>query len=102
MRSDRQEDRILTERRRLLEYYGEAESAPPIVWGGVTFGCPLYGCPRVISSYIGSEREGGARHHRGVDLESLPGEEVRAVADGMVVFAGVDLPGDRTTASSPR
>ncbi|MCA9605074.1 MAG: M23 family metallopeptidase [Myxococcales bacterium] len=93
VRSDRQEDRILTERRRLLEYYGEPEGATPIVWGGVTFGCPLHGCPRVISSYIGSEREGGARHHRGVDLESLPGEEVRAVSDGLVVFAGVDLPG---------
>ncbi len=93
VRSDRQEDRILTERRRLLEYYGQPESATPIVWGGVTFGCPLNGCPRVISSYLGSEREGGERHHRGVDLESLPGEEVRAVACGTVVFAGVDLPG---------
>ncbi|MCB9593351.1 MAG: M23 family metallopeptidase [Sandaracinaceae bacterium] len=93
VRSDRQEDRILTERRRLLEYYGAPESATPIVWGGVTFGCPLNGCPRVISSYIGSEREDGARHHRGVDLESLPGEEVRAVSGGLVVFSGVDLPG---------
>jgi len=93
VRSDRQEDRILTERRRLLEYYGQAESATPVIWGGITFGCPLNGCPRVISSYIGSEREDGARHHRGVDLESLPGEEVRSLADGLVVFAGVDLPG---------
>ncbi len=93
VRGDREEDEILTERRRLLEYYGEPERTPPVVWGGVQFGCPLHGCPRVVSSYIGSEREGGARHHRGVDLESLPGEEVRAVADGMVVFSGVDLPG---------
>lgn len=93
VRSDRQEDRVLTERRRLLEYYGEPETARPIVWGGVTFGCPLNGCPRVMTSYIGSEREDGTRHHRGVDLESLPGEPVRAVAGGLVVFAGVDLPG---------
>ncbi len=93
VRSDRQEDRILTERRRLLEYYGQAPSARPIVWQGITFGCPLDGCPRVISSWIGSERDDGARHHRGVDVESLPGEPVRAVADGMVIFAGVDLPG---------
>lgn len=93
VRSDRQEDRILTERRRLLEYYGEPESAPPIVWGGITFGCPLNGCPRVITSYIGSPRDAGSRHHRGVDLESLPGEQVRAISGGLVVFAGVDLPG---------
>ncbi|MGE3635459.1 MAG: M23 family metallopeptidase, partial [Sandaracinaceae bacterium] len=93
VRSHRQEDRILTERRRLLEYYGAHPGARPIEWGGVTFGCPLDGCPRVISSYLGSEREDGARHHRGVDLESLPNEPVRAMADGTVTFAGVDLPG---------
>ena len=93
VRSDREEDRVLTERRRLLEYYGAHPGAAPITWGGLTFGCPLDGCPRVITSWIGSEREDGARHHRGVDLESLPGEPVRAIADGLVVFAGVDLPG---------
>jgi murein DD-endopeptidase MepM/ murein hydrolase activator NlpD len=93
VRSDRQEDRILLERRRLLEYYGAHDGPPPVIWGGVTFGCPLDGCPRVISSWLGSERDGGARHHRGVDVESLPGEPVRAIADGLVVFAGVDLPG---------
>jgi murein DD-endopeptidase MepM/ murein hydrolase activator NlpD len=93
VRSDRSEDRILTDRRRLLEYYGAEPSARDIVWQGITFGCPLDGCPRVISSWIGSERDEGARRHRGVDVESLPGEPVRAVADGMVIFAGVDLPG---------
>ena len=93
VRSPRQEDRVLTERRRLLEYYGAHEGMAPIRWGGLELGCPLDGCPRVISSWIGSERDGGARHHRGVDVESLPGEPVRAVADGLVVFAGVDLPG---------
>lgn len=93
VRSDRDEDSILTDRRRLLEYYGAHTGARPIVWGGITFGCPLDGCPRVISSWIGSERDDGERSHRGVDVESLPGEPVRAVADGLVVFAGVDLPG---------
>ena len=93
VRTDRDEDVILTDRRRLLEYYGAHEGAPPIVWGGLTLGCPLDGCPRVISSWIGSERDGGARQHRGVDLESLPGEPVRAIAGGLVVFAGIDLPG---------
>ncbi len=96
VRSHRQEDRILTERRRLLEYYGAHSGMAPIAWGGVELGCPLGGCPRVISSYLGSEREDGARHHRGVDLESLPGEPVHAVADGLVVFAGVDLPGHQS------
>lgn len=93
VRSDRDEDQILTERRRLLEYYGAHDGARPVIWGGLTLGCPLDGCPRVISSWIGSERDGGERSHRGVDVESLPGETVRAIADGMVVFAGVDLPG---------
>lgn len=93
VRSDRQEDRILLERRRLLEYYGSHDGPAPVVWGGLTFGCPLDGCPRVITSWIGSERDGGSRHHRGIDLESLPGEPVRAIAGGLVVFAGVDLPG---------
>lgn len=96
VRSARQEDRILTERRRLLEYYGDYTGPSPIEWGGLTFGCPLNGCPRVISSYLGSERDGGSRHHRGIDLESLPGEPVRALADGLVVFAGVDLPGHQS------
>lgn len=93
VRSDRDEDEILTDRRRLLEYYGAPTRARSIVWQGITFGCPLDGCPRVISSWIGSERDDGARRHRGVDVEALPSEPVRAVADGMVVFAGVDLPG---------
>jgi murein DD-endopeptidase MepM/ murein hydrolase activator NlpD len=93
VRSDRPEDEILTDRRRLLEHYGAHRGAPTLTWNGVTFGCPLYGCPRVISSWLGNERESGARSHRGVDVESLPDEPVRAVADGTVVFAGVDLPG---------
>ncbi|MGF1466266.1 MAG: peptidoglycan DD-metalloendopeptidase family protein [Sandaracinaceae bacterium] len=93
VRSDRPEDRILTERRRLLEYYGEPRSGPRVHWGGMRLGCPLDGCPRVISSWLGSARDGGERRHRGVDLESLPGEPVRAIGEGRVVFAGVDLPG---------
>jgi murein DD-endopeptidase MepM/ murein hydrolase activator NlpD len=98
VRSARPEDRILTDRRRLLEYYGAHTPPTNVVWQGIRFSCPLDGCPRVISSYLGSEREGGRRHHRGVDLESLPGEPVRAMAPGMVVFAGVDLPGAQTNA----
>jgi len=93
VRSDRDEDRILTDRRRLLYHYGAVGAAEPLRRLGVLFGSPLDGAPRVVSSGLGSERDGGHRSHRGVDLESLPNEPVRAIADGRVVFAGIDLPG---------
>lgn len=95
VRSDRDEDRIFTDRRRLLFYYGAIPAAAPVQRRGIALGSPLDGAPRVVSSGIGSERDGGDRSHRGIDLESLPGEPVRAVADGRVTFAGVDLPGGR-------
>jgi lipoprotein NlpD len=44
---------------------------------------------------MGSERANG-RRHRGIDIESEFGEPVRAIADGQVVFSGVDLPGKRS------
>lgn len=95
VRSDRAEDRVLLDRRRLLLYYGAIEAHPPVRRLGVTLGSPLDGAPRVISSFLGAERDDGARDHRGVDVESVLREPVRAVADGKVVFAGVDLPGRR-------
>ncbi|MBZ0120140.1 MAG: peptidoglycan DD-metalloendopeptidase family protein [Sandaracinaceae bacterium] len=95
VRSDREEDQLLMERRRVLEHYGAHAGAPPVRFHGIELGCPLDGCPRVVSSYLGSERDGGERSHRGIDLESLPGEPVRAVASGTVIFAGVDLPGQQ-------
>ncbi len=93
VRSDWEEERILTDRRRLLEYVGARPRMSPITWRGVPLGCPLDGCPRVILSWLGEEREDGMREHRGIDVDSLPSEPVRAVADGTVTFAGVDLPG---------
>jgi hypothetical protein len=93
VRSDWEEERILIDRRRLLEYVGARASTPTIDWNGVALGCPLDGCPRVILSWLGEEREDGVREHRGIDVDALPGEPVRAVADGVVQFAGVDLPG---------
>lgn len=93
--SDRAEDRILTDRRRLLEYYGERAVPSPITRQGMSWGPPLDGAPRVVSSGLGHMREGGDRNHRGVDVESEFGEPVRAVAPGRVIFAGVDLPGHR-------
>lgn len=93
--SARAEDRILTDRRRLLEYYGARTPPAPVSALGVSLHAPLDGAPRVVSSGLGSERDGGKRSHRGIDIESEFGEPVRAVADGRVVFSGVDLPGQR-------
>lgn len=93
VRSDVEEERILTDRRRLLELYGATTGMAPIVWRGVELGCPLYGCPRVVLSWLGAARADGQRSHRGIDLDSLPEEQVRAMGDGLVTFAGVDLPG---------
>lgn len=93
VRSDVEEERVLTDRRRLLELYGASAGMAPIRYRGVELGCPLYGCPRVVLSWLGAERADGQRSHRGIDLDSLPDEPVRAVADGLVTFAGVDLPG---------
>ncbi len=94
--SDRAEDRILTDRRRLLLYYGAIHPPRPVPRLGLEFGPPLDGAPRVVSSWIGAERDGGERRHRGIDVESVLGEPVYAVADGRVNFAGVDLPGARS------
>jgi murein DD-endopeptidase MepM/ murein hydrolase activator NlpD len=94
--SGRDEDRILTARRRLLQYYGATTGPRPLVKMGVTMGAPLDGAPRVVSSGLGDGRDGGERSHRGVDVESIFGEHVRAVADGTVYFAGVDLPGHQS------
>lgn len=91
--SARAEDRILGDRRRLLGYYGVLSPPPPIAYGGLLLGTPLDGAPRVVSSGLGSARDDGEREHRGVDVESEFGEQVRAVADGRVVFSGVDLVG---------
>lgn len=93
--SDRAEDRVLTDRRRLLEYYGTRSVPTALQRHGVSWGPPLDGAPRVVSSGLGHTREGGDREHRGIDVESEFGEPVRVIADGRVVFAGVDLPGHR-------
>ena len=95
VRSDRGEDRILTDRRRMLQYYGTVDPPAPVEAFGLQMGTPLDGAPRLISSWIGADRDGGERSHRGVDVESVLGEPIRAVADGRVNFAGVDFPGQR-------
>jgi hypothetical protein len=93
VRSARAEDRVLGDRRRLLNYYGVLAPPPPIAYRGLLLGTPLDGAPRVVSSGLGSVRDSGERAHRGVDVESEFGERVGCIADGRVVFSGVDLVG---------
>jgi murein DD-endopeptidase MepM/ murein hydrolase activator NlpD len=99
--SHREEDWILVERRRFLEYYGALKPRPPITWRGFELGCPLDGCPRVVTSTLGDSRADGKRLHAGNDFESTQGEPVRAVGDGQVVFAGVDMPGRGAASKIP-
>lgn len=97
------EDRVLAARRRLLEAY---ENRPPAVQPSslsLAIVSPLEGAPRLATSGPGADREGGAREHRGLDIDATVGEPVRAVADGVVQFAGVDMPGRQPArALSPR
>jgi murein DD-endopeptidase MepM/ murein hydrolase activator NlpD len=95
VKSGRAEDRVLGDRRRLLEYYGSLPQRAPIAYRGLQLGSPLDGAPRVVSSGLGFMREDGQRSHRGIDLESEFGEPVRAIEAGLVTFSGVDLPGQR-------
>ena len=88
------EDRTFTARRRLLEMY----TNPPVAFRpsplGLDIVSPLEGTPRLGTSGPGADRAGGERAHRGLDVDATIGEPVRAVADGVVSFAGVDLTGD--------
>ncbi|HEX3903941.1 MAG TPA: M23 family metallopeptidase [Polyangia bacterium] len=88
------EDRTLTARRRLMEAYA---NPPPTFRGSslsLTIVSPLEGGTRLGTSGLGADRDDGARAHRGLDIDATVGEPVRAVADGVVQFAGVDLTGD--------
>jgi murein DD-endopeptidase MepM/ murein hydrolase activator NlpD len=91
--SDREEDRVFTDRRRLLEDYGLKPTEQTNLYRDIVWGSPLQGSPRVVSSAPGASRDDGLRRHRGVDVESVLGEPVLAMADGVVFFAGIDLPG---------
>jgi murein DD-endopeptidase MepM/ murein hydrolase activator NlpD len=101
VRSSGAEDRALTARRRLIERYNgdPAEAQPSAI--GLPVVSPLEGAPRLATSGPGEDREGGARPHRGLDISAVAGEPVRAVADGVVIFAGVDLPDSTRRVSVP-
>jgi murein DD-endopeptidase MepM/ murein hydrolase activator NlpD len=95
------EDRTLTARRRLLDAYTNAPIAFQASTLGLPVTSPLEGAPRLGTSGLGVDRDGGERSHRGVDIDATIGEPVRAVADGVVVFAGVDLTGDHPALELP-
>jgi hypothetical protein len=100
--SDREEDRVFTDRRRLLGYYGLPTPERTVTFRNLLWGSPLEASPRVVSSAPGAARDAGLRRHKGVDVESLQGEPVLAMADGTVFFAGVDMPGQGARALEPQ
>lgn len=89
------EDRALVARRRLLEMYANAPLSFRPSSLGLDIVSPLEGGIRLGTSGPGADRDGGGREHRGLDVDATVGEPVRAIADGVVQFAGVDLPGQQ-------
>lgn len=85
------EDRVLRARRRLIELYRGQRPSAMTAYEGMPLFNPLDGVPRKITSGLGADRDEGARRHRGVDFDSTTGEPVRAIADGVVTFAGIDM-----------
>jgi murein DD-endopeptidase MepM/ murein hydrolase activator NlpD len=85
------EDEILIARRRLLDYYAPRTRKMEARVGNVALASPLDGAPRSMMGVIGELRDGGRRIHLGIDLDGARGEPVRAMAAGIVTFAGVDL-----------
>ncbi len=92
VRSSGHEDLVLTTRRRMIaSYLGNKDVPRPAAYiGGINVVSPLEGTPRVAPSGPGDDRSGGARRHAGLDIAGLIGEPVRAVADGTVIFAGIN------------
>jgi murein DD-endopeptidase MepM/ murein hydrolase activator NlpD len=86
------EDLVLTARRRLLVQYDGRKDVPAQSGLGVAVVPPLEAIPRVATSGPGDDRDGGARRHQGLDIAATIGEPVHAIADGKVIFAGVNLP----------
>lgn len=87
------EDRALIARRRLIERYTETKAKSHETEHGFSVVSPLEGIPRVAPSGPGEDRDEGGRAHRGLDIDATSGEPIGSLADGVVSFAGFDLPG---------
>ena len=93
VRSSGQEDLILTQRRRMIVTYNGVKDTPRLAaYVGIPVVSPLEAVPRVAPSGPGDDRSGGARRHAGLDIAGIIGEPVRAMADGIVIFAGINSP----------
>jgi hypothetical protein len=93
VRSSGHEDLILTQRRRMIARYNDFKETPRLApYVGISVVSPLEGVPRVAPSGPGDDRSGGARRHAGLDIAGMIGEPVRAMADGTVIFAGINSP----------
>jgi hypothetical protein len=91
VRSSGQEDLILTARRRMIgNYLGNKDVPRMAPYVGFNVVSPLEATPRVATSGPGDARSGGARRHAGLDIVGTIGEPVRAMADGVVIFAGIN------------
>jgi murein DD-endopeptidase MepM/ murein hydrolase activator NlpD len=87
------EDRALISRRRLINHYFDKKLEPHQTDLGFAVVSPLEGIPRLATSGLGDDRDAGVRAHRGLDIDATGGEPVGSIADGVVSFAGYDLPG---------
>ena len=94
------EERILRDRRRLIEYITGQRPAPKNRYRGMALHCPLDGAPRKITSDYFSTR--GRRRHKSLDFYSHVGEPVRAMAEGVVRFAGYQPRRGRGRAVHPK
>jgi hypothetical protein len=93
VRSSGHEDLILTQRRRMIARYNGFKDTPRLApYVGIPVVSPLEGVPRVAPSGPGDDRSGGARRHAGLDIAGMIGEPVRSIADGTVIFAGINSP----------
>ncbi len=87
------EDRALVARRRLVDRYLDKKYPRRPTELGFAVTTPLEGIPRVATSGPGEDRDEGVRKHRGLDVDATGGEPISSIADGVVTFAGLDLPG---------
>lgn len=103
VRGTEPEDRVLTIRRRLLAFYHDVVPQAAGTFMGRPLVSPLDGVPRLVIDWFGNPRgQKGGPGHQGIDVTGLVGEPVRSVADGRVVFAGADLPGQGSRQLTPK